>query len=366
MKIKRLAALFLAGAVSASLLTGCGINKKAVVASYGDKNVTLGIANFMSRYEQAMYDDMYRSYSDDIWSQDMSGDGSTMQENLKESLMEEIHEMYTLKDHMDDYKVEITDEDKEAISSAVKAFMDANSKKALKEMGATTEVVEEVLTLYTIRSKMHDAIIAEADTEVSDEEANMRSYTMVKIDTAGYYDSSYNYVEYTEEEVAQKQDAAEKIAAAVADGKDIKKAAEDNGETATTGTYDADDTSLGEAVKEAMDALKEGETSKLITTDDAFVIARIDSDCDKEATEDNRKSIIEQRQEDHYTEVLEGWQKDDGWTVKEKQLAKIQFKNGFTQIADTEEDSQEESQEPEEEDDGTQADEAVETGTENE
>lgn len=370
MKSKRLAALLLAGVMSVSVFTGCGINKSATVATYGDKEVTLGVANFLCRYQQALYDDMYRSYSDDVWSQDMTGSGSTMQESLKTNLMDELHEMYTLKDHMGDYDIELTDDEKKAIGDAVSEFMDKNSKKALKEMGATEKIAEEVLTLYTIKEKMHEAIIAEADTEVTEEEANMRAYTMVNINTAGYYDSSYQYVEYTEEEKAQKQAVAETIAAAVKEGKDIETAAKDNGETATEGTYDADNDTLDEAVKTAMDALKEGETSELITTDDACVIVRIDSDHDEEATEENRQSIIKEKQEAYYEETLEKWQEDDGWKVKDKQLARIQFKNGFTQIKDTEEDTEDTQENTEgavkETIDGTQTEEATETGTENE
>lgn len=38
-------------------------------------------------------------------------------------------------------------------------------------MGATEDIVEEYLTLVTIQARMHEAIIADADTNVSDEEA---------------------------------------------------------------------------------------------------------------------------------------------------------------------------------------------------
>lgn len=337
MKFKRLAALLLAGVMSVSMLTGCGINKKAVVATYNSKEVTLGVANFLCRYQQAVVDDMYRSYNEDIWSQDMTGSGSSMQESMKSDLMDELHEMYTLKDHMKEYDVELSKDEKKAISEAVAAFMDKNSRKALREMGATEEIVEEVLTLYTIKEKMHDAIVAKADVKVTDEEANMRAYSIVTIDASGTYDENYQFVEYTEEEKAQKKAAAEAIAADLKDGKTLEEAAEKNGMSATTATYDADDDSLEEAVKNALDGLKEGETSDMIESEDSYTFVRIDSDHDEEATEENRKSITEEKQEEFYTETLEGWQKDDKWKVKEKQLAKIEFKNALTQKKDTEE-----------------------------
>ena len=193
MKFKRLTAILLAGVMTASVLTGCGINKNAVVATLGEQEISLGVVNFICRYQQAVTDDLYTQYfGEDVWNQDLYGSGSTMQETVKTQVVEGIHEMYTLKAHMSDYNVEITDEDKSAIEEAAKSFMEENSSDALDEMGATQDIVEEVLTLYTIRAKMTEAIKADADTEVSDEEANMRAYTMLDIKTDSYTDSETN------------------------------------------------------------------------------------------------------------------------------------------------------------------------------
>lgn len=49
--------------------------------------------------------------------------------------------------------------------------MEDNSKDAINALGATQEIVEEYLTLETIQSKMKAAIVAGADTNVTDEEA---------------------------------------------------------------------------------------------------------------------------------------------------------------------------------------------------
>lgn len=337
MKSKKLAALFLAGALSVSMLSGCGLDKDAVVATMEDQEVNLGIANFLCRYQQAQVDDSYVAYfGEDVWSQDPYSSGTTNQESLKSNIMDTLHTLYTLQNHQKDYNVELTDEENAAIKEAAENFMKANTKEALDALGATQEIVEEVLTLYTIQAKMHEAIIAEADTEVSDEEANMRAYTMVRIATGGYYNSSYKYVEYTEEEVAEIKSNAEAMKEALKDNTDLEAVAKEKGFSATTGTYDADNSTLEEDVKTTLDGLAEGELSDMITTDTAIYFLRLDSETDEEATEENRQSIIEERQEALYTEVLEGWQEEDGWTINEKKLAKIQFKNLFTQEKGTE------------------------------
>lgn len=337
MKIKRFAALCLAGTLAVSMLTGCGLDKNETIATLGDQNIHAGIANFMCRYQQAESDDMFRAYfGEDVWSQDLYGNGTTMQDTVKSQIMENLHEMYTLQNHMDEYGVSLSDEEKQTIKDTASAFMEANSKDALGEMGATQDIVEEMLTLYTIQNKMYDAIAAEVDTNVSDEEANMRGYSLIRLATDSYYDEDYNPITYTEEEVAQIQETAEQIAQDLEDNPDFDKVAQAYGYTASTGTYDSDDTALDEAVKTALDSLEEGVIAEPIVTENAIYIVRLDSENDEEATEKNRESIIEERKDTHYSEVLAGWQEDDGWEVKEKVLAKIQFRNAFTQTTEAE------------------------------
>ena len=63
MKIKKITTVLLAGIMAVSVLAGCGINKEATVATFKDgTKVSLGLVNFMCRYQQAYSEDMYTSY----------------------------------------------------------------------------------------------------------------------------------------------------------------------------------------------------------------------------------------------------------------------------------------------------------------
>lgn len=336
MKAKKVTAIILAGAICAAAFTGCGINTGATAASMKNQTVTMGMANFTCRYQQANVEDYYKSMmgaksSSELWSKDLYGNGTTMEDTMKDSVMEQLHEMYTLQAHMKDYDVSVTKDEKAAIKKAAQQFISDNSSEALKEMTADEDTVEELLTLYTIRSKMQKAIEAEADTNVTDEEANERGYTMMTISTTSHQDDSGNTVEYTDDEKKQLKETANKIEDAVKNGKTLEDAAKDEDQQTTTGAYASDDSTLDTSVKKALDDLKEGETSDVIETDSALYIVRLDSETDKDATEKNRQNIIDKRKSDHYNEVLEGWQKKDGWKVNKKNVAKISFKNSLTQ-----------------------------------
>lgn len=339
MSIKRIAALLLTGALCLSALTGCGANAEDTIATLGEENVSFGVANFLVKYQKASVEDMYAMYGM-TWDTDMYGNGTTLEADFKDSAMQLLHDLYTLKGHMSEYGVEITDDDKSAIAEAASAFLAANSQEAVEELGATQEIVEEVLTLYTIQAKMYDEIIVDTDREVSDEEANMRGFSLVTIPIDGEYDESYNFVEYTDAEVAVLKETADQMAEQLL-GKNLETVAEEFGYEVTASAYAKDDTTINATLLSALNALKEGDVSKVIETEGALYIARIDADTDKEATENNRQSIIAERENARYEEVLTAWQENDGWTVDASVVDRIDFHNVFTQIEETTEENTE-------------------------
>ena len=106
MRAKRWSALLLSGVMTASMLTGCGMNKNETVATFDETEVPLGVANFAARFLQATYDDFYVAYfGEDVWSSDLYNNGTTMQDNIKDSVMQSLFDMYTLEAHMAEYDV---------------------------------------------------------------------------------------------------------------------------------------------------------------------------------------------------------------------------------------------------------------------
>ena len=317
-----------------STFAGCGINPEETAATLGDQKVSLGLVNFMCKYQKAAMDDLYVGYfGEGVWDSDMTGSGTTLQESLIDSVVVSLHDLYTLKAHMADYEVVLTDEQEKAIKDAATAFMTSNSAEAIEEFGATEELVIEMLTLYTIQMDMYNAIIEDTDREVSDEEANMRGYSYIAIDLEGATVDG-KYTEYTEEEVAAVKEKVNKMAEALTGGSTLEDVAKEYDYEVEESAYSTktDDESIDEELLKAMKKLKEGETSALIEGDDDMLyFARIDADTDEEATEENREAIIAEREAELYDEVMTKWQKEDGWVEYEDVLAQIDFHHIFTQ-----------------------------------
>lgn len=331
MRIKKFAALLMSGIMAASVLAGCGgIDKNAVVATFDGEDVSLGLAYFAARLQQASYDDFYVAYfGEEVWTSDMYGNGTTMESNMKDGVMESLEAMYVLQKHMGEYDVEITDDDLLAISNAATEFMAANSQEALEALGATQEIVEQYLTLMTAQSKMREAIIADADTNVTDEEANTSAYSYVTVSKTNYTDAEGNSVEYTEDELAGLADTVDTFAAEAKEGT-LEDAAEAHEYTVSSGTFTAEDTSLDEAVLSALQGLDEGEVSSVIDTDSSYYVVRLDAKTDADATEQTRQSIISQRQSDLYDEVLTGFEEGHEWAIDADVWAKVTVDNLFT------------------------------------
>ena len=88
MKLKKLVALVLAGALCMSALTGCGSAKPdETVATLGETNITFDIANFLCKYQKATVDDLYIMYfGGPAWEYDVTGSGQTLEADLKNSV----------------------------------------------------------------------------------------------------------------------------------------------------------------------------------------------------------------------------------------------------------------------------------------
>ena len=145
MKAKRFTTLLVSSVLAASMLVGCGgINKNETVATLDGQEIKLGVANFAARLQQAEADDFYRAYfGDDVWSSDLYNNGTTMEDNTKNSVIEMIENLYILQNHMADYDVTLTDDETAKIAETAAQFMADNDDKAVNALGATEDIVKE-------------------------------------------------------------------------------------------------------------------------------------------------------------------------------------------------------------------------------
>lgn len=339
MKRKKFITCILAGAMALSAaLAGCGgIDANATGATLNGKEISLGFMNFMAKYQQAICDVNYSAYlGDGMWSAEMGtdddGNAMTMTQSVKKSVVDNIETLYLLEEHMADYGVTVTEEELAKAQEAAAAFLSDNSDKAIKQMGATQEYVAEMLRLYTIQKKMTDAIYAEVDSNVTDEEAAQRTFTYIRASVTSGKDAEGNSVDYDEEQKAALEARMQETAASAKADFDgaVEAIKDDQNLSSSTYSYGTDESVMEQAVVDAANALKEGEVSELITTEKYFYVIRLDSEFDREATDKKKESIVSQRQSDHFTEVCDGYKEKAEYTVDEGAWEKVAFDKLFS------------------------------------
>ncbi len=411
---KRILAAGVCATMTMGLLTGCSSSIGKTVAKMGDAEITLGEAEFMLRYNQAKtqgYLGALFGEGSNVFQQDLTGSGQAYGVTMKESVMNDLKDMILMEQHMSDYNVELTDEEKAAIEETAKEFLAENSKDVLKALAATEETVTRVLTLYTIQSKMQTAIEADVDTEVSDDEAAQKSIQYVyftipeteseaeetteaesgseedtteaatdaaeesgetvaetesetvseteteaagETETAaeetseavsenGTEDASEAVSENDTEEAteAETEESAEKketretaqsVIDAVLGGETLEDAvkAVDENKSVTDYSYGADEETLNENLKNVADTLSDGEiAAEPVEGENGFYVVQMVSTFDREATDQKKEEIINDRKQELLNSVLEGWA-TDSFDIDEKVWDTVTFDDVIT------------------------------------
>lgn len=340
---KRAAAVTAAGVLAAVSVTGCSgsIDTDAVVATVGDEEITLGVANFYARLTQGEYETYYASMmgmtAEDMWAQEYDED-TTFEEQIKDSVMESLENMYVLSQHAADYDIALTEEEESAISDAAEQFEADNTDAAKEAVSGYKKDIEKVLELVTIQNKMDSAMKEGVDEEVSDEEAAQKSmqYVLFSYTTT---DDSGNSTELTDEEKEELKTTAQSLADRTAAGEEFATVAEELGAEAQTATFDSESTSPNEDLIAAADALQnEGDVTELVETDSGIYVAELTSLLDREATDAEKESIVEQRRQDQFDSLLEEWKDAIEIEVNDRVWNKVDFiDQGVTVVTPEEE-----------------------------
>mgnify|MGYP001622909688 FL=1 len=368
----------LTAAIAVTGLSGCGGDSTVVDGTQtalviNDEEINLGKANFMLRYQQATMVNYYQTMSSmfgqeyslsfDALSDTSDEDSPTVGENLKADALTSIEQAFLMRQHASEYEVALTEEEITGAQEAAASFMESNDAETLTKLGITQEDIQDVIEVYAIQLKMHDPMIADVDTEVSDEEAQQSKISYVRVSTEGTEtDENGDTIELTDEEKAEKKDIAQRFLDALnasedpasvtfadlrteindqlneerraeeAASQEDSSTADTSGDSSSTDTeedsdvvyltssqttFGADDEDLDDALKEAAETLSDGEVyGEVIEGEDAYYVVRMDSVLDRDATDSQKETIVQERQSEAYSDLLDGWIEESDISVK--------------------------------------------------
>lgn len=336
---KRVTALGLAGMLAVTGLTGCGsMNNDDVVATVGESEIKLGVANFYARMQQAQYETYYAGMmgttGEELWAKET--DGKTYEQSVKSDMIKSLENMYILEQHASEYEVVLSEDEKKAIDKAAEEFDENNALEDKEAVSGYNKYVKKVLELITIQSKMEDAMTADVDTEVSDDEAAQKAMKYVFYSyTKDENDSTSTMSETEKTEVKKKAtDFAEKLKNS--DTKDIDAVASEAGMEVQTATFDSESTSPNADLVKAADTLTaEGDVTDAIETDSGIYVAKVTSFLDRTATDAKKQSIVEERKKDQYDDLLKKWRKKTDINLNKRVWKKVDFQKQGVTVKDT-------------------------------
>ena len=383
-------------------LSGCSkkesFDAAAPAITVDDATASAGLLKFAVHYMQSQYETMYANFGyTGIINQDIYGTGSTLGDSIKDGMTEELTHLLLAEQHMEEYGLSLSEEQKKAAADAAAAFIADNDAEVLEKMSADQETVERYLELVTIQSMVEEAMTADVDTEVSDEEAAQRKiqYTLFTVAaekeseteeiTEGISESVTEAAAVAEEEseafetaaltendtartkAADETETAEEAESEAASeietetesetedaetrearakarakaenlieklkaGEDFETASEEVDSDAYCGTttFGADDESRKELIA-ATDGLADGTLVETpVETSTGFYVVRLETQVDREATDQEKENIISERKNDRISELYEEWESDSDVSSDSDVISKIVFDFSLT------------------------------------
>ena len=213
-------------------------------------------------------------------------------------------------------------------------------------MTATEDVVAEMLTLMTIEEKMYYEIAAEANIEISDEEAAQKAADYVFIANSSHTNDDGESVEYTEEEKEELRSQLQDIVDSAQETGDFAAAAQEYDLEVSSATFGGDAvTALPDDVAAAADTLAVGEFTDIIDSGTAYYVAQLTSEFDQEATDARKDELKTEREMDYYDEKVAAWADEVEFTVYDDVWDQVTFASPLTIGTSPAEETEEESDE---------------------
>lgn len=212
--------------------------------------------------------------------------------------------------HMDEYDVEFTDEDMQKCETAAKKMIEEMSNETLEAMHGDVDSIAGVLRLMAIENRVQKEMLYQTQDNVDE-----------NVDTKDYQQSTYSYTIVRKSADATPKETSELIYNEVKDGKTIKEAADAHGAIpfdVSFTTADPEYKSNDEEVMKLAVKVKEGEVERHEMKNGDFVVIKMIAVEDKEASEQKKNEIIEQRKKDYCDALIRGWIKEDEIIIDEK------------------------------------------------
>lgn len=236
----------------------------------------------------------------------VSLDGVSLEENLKETVLARIAQIKTLNLMAQDKKVTLDDAEADSVKKAAEEFYRSLNETEIEKIGLSEKLVIQMYTEYALAEKIYAYIIRDINPEISDDEARIVTVEQIFLKTYTR-DGSGKRVEYSDK-------AREAAYAQITEAYGLVTDGSHNFTDVAALYSEQTDIKISFGKGEVSDALEEtafnmstGEISGIIEDDDGYYILKCISTFDKEETDQNKLRIMEERKQEVFGEEYDSY-----------------------------------------------------------
>ena len=288
------------------------------ILSVDDEKVSYSEVILYLKYIQTYYESIF---GETIWDYDL-GD-KTIGGLAKQDVIDTIIERKITKKQWNEYEVIITEEDEAKIEKDSLDYLNNITDYDISYYGITNEIVYQFFFDNLLAERVYDATTMDVDTDISDDLAKQITIQYILISTTKL-DSEGNRVLVTEDKKQAAYIKAQELLTPATDTEDFELFAKTNSDSAqiekTFGKGEVE-----EVVESAAFALKAGDISNIIESEDGYLILYCVSDYNEDATLEKKEEIIDQRQIEEFQRLFQEWQKDVDVKINESVWSQVEF-----------------------------------------
>ncbi len=267
-------------------------------------------------YMQPKAEEMRALYGTEIFDYSLESIDKKMAEALKEEVKSNIVYIKTVCGQAQSLGIALNEDDMIDVNLMVEDYllelsdMPEHDRELFEKLGINEELIRKTYADNQLATKVYEYLTLNVDTTIPEDDVRfmiLQYVTFLKYKT-GQNDEN---TEMTEEELEAVKTEAEAFETRVRTDESVTKLS-DMGDSVTVSELIIDkaglEDSLGERIADEAFALKQGQISPLIETEEAFFLLDCISESDTEMTNAAKVKIIEERQATVFDESYAKWE----------------------------------------------------------
>lgn len=252
--------------------------------------VMVYLTNMQNRYEN--------TFGDQIWN--ASYEGVSLQDNVKETVLARIAQIKTMNLMAEEQQITLSDSEIEKANLAGTRYYESLNANEIEALGVDEALLQKMYEEYALANKVYQALIADINPEISDDEA--RTITVQQILFRTYYvDNNGNKIAYDDGRKAEIYQRAKEAYQRAEAGEDFSTLISEYSDD-EVGTYSFGKGKYDKDFEDAAFLLGTNEISNIVETPYGYHIIKCISTFNKEETDINKQKIVEERRKEVFNE----------------------------------------------------------------